>query len=1454
MLRFRFSYSAVAALSFIVLASCGRDGPTQPGPPAQVQARSQAPDQPPRTDRDALVAFYESAGGEHWTTSTNWASIHHLRYWHGVTVNEDGRVTEIDLPNNNLRGSLTSELGYLEELATLRLNHNRLTGRIPPELGRLTKLRRLVLSSNQLTGAIPKELGQLTGLEELVLSFNRLSGSIPGELGALRGLARLSLSVNELDGPVPVELGRLGQLTSLRLDRNRLSGPIPREFSGLTGLQSLELAGNRLTGAIPSGLSMLDDLSELALDHNQLEGRIPPELGRLARLKRLGLAGNRLSGGAPAELGKLAGLKRLHLFSNPGLSGILPRSYTRLKLEELLLEGTQLCVPRDDDYETWLEQIPVKSATTCSNLESNVLAALYSATNGPAWEDNTNWLSDRPSGTWHGVTTNAEGHVTGIDLASNNLNGYVPGALAGLSKLKSLDLGENGFLVGPLPRELMNLELRELLLEGTRSCAPADAEFQAWLRTIPARSVPTCDDFDLNTLKALFALFESTNGPDWDDRTNWNSDAPLEEWYGVTVDEDGRITELNLADNNLSGSLPADLAALKGLERLDFSDNEGLAGPLPHEWTELTLEYLWMEGTQLCAPPFTGFQTWLDEIPEHSIPDCADTRPESYVLGLLYNSTNGKDWSNNDNWLSDAPLDQWYGVTTDGEGSVTELDLRDNNLSGELPSRLGELSSLTLLDLRFNNISGVIPAELGQLTGLTRLDLGINRLSGVIPFELGQLTGLTWLDLGGNRLSGVIPSELGQLTSLTWLDLQSNNLTGEIPPWLGQLTGLTWLALSNNNLTGAIPGELGQLTSLTRFDLQVNNLTGVIPSELGQLTGLTWLALDYNNLTGAIPGELGQLTSLTSLNLNDNDLTGAIPAELGQLSNLGTLDFSFNNLKGPIPREFGELTSLTELNLHSNPLLAGALPLSITTLRLETLQLGNTALCVPSTPAFRTWLQSIQNSRAVPCREFTGAAAYLTQAAQSLTHPVPLVAGETALLRVFITGDPDLGASMPPVQAVFFNGNQIVHSVEIPAQDTAVPERIDEGALMNSANAEIPGTVVLPGLEMVVNVDLEGSPDAESEAIVRIPETGRQPLDVRTVPPFNLTLVPFLWMESPHIAVLAETDGLTADDDLFWHTRNLLPIADFEVEVREPVWTSTDPVVYNSFTMFEETMAIRVLDGSDRYYMGILRAGGGLAEVPGTVSVSVLDAEIIAHEIGHNLSLFHAPCGGAGRPDPHYPYDDGTIGSWGYDFRDGALVGPGTADLMSYCHPGWISEYWFTRAMNYRETEPRLLAATGFSSKGLLVWGGVNEDGELVIEPGFAVDAPSSMPTLPGPYQLTGRSADGIVLFTVDFGMAELGDGPGNAFAFVLPAQPGWAERLYSITLSGPEGVVSIDGDGDRGAALLLDRDTGLVRGILRDWLDPSGVSPSARTTLPEPGLEIVVSSGVPGPDAWQDR
>ena len=320
------------------------------------------------------------------------------------------------------------------------------------------------------------------------------------------------------------------------------------------------------------------------------------------------------------------------------------------------------------------------------------------------------------------------------------------------------------------------------------------------------------------------------------------------------------------------------------------------------------------------------------------------------ALLTLYNATGGPNWANNQNWASDEPLDQWYGVTTDGAGRVTELDLDGNHLSGEIPRELGDLSNLTRLFLDGNQLTGPIPPELGDLSNLTRLFLFGNRLSGEIPPELGDLSNLTRLFLDGNQLTGPIPPELGDLSNLTHLFLFGNHLSGEIPRELGDLSNLTLLFLDDNRLTGPIPPELGDLSNLTRLFLFGNRLSGEIPRELGDLSNLTLLFLDDNRLTGPIPPELGDLSNLTRLFLDDNQLTGPIPPELGNLSNLTRLFLDDNQLTGPIPPELGNLSNLTHLFLDDNQL-TGPIPPELGNLdNLVWLYLAGNQLrgCVPA--------------------------------------------------------------------------------------------------------------------------------------------------------------------------------------------------------------------------------------------------------------------------------------------------------------------------------------------------------------------------------------------------------------------------------------------------------------------------------------------------------------------------
>ena len=203
------------------------------------------------------------------------------------------------------------------------------------------------------------------------------------------------------------------------------------------------------------------------------------------------------------------------------------------------------------------------------------------------------------------------------------------------------------------------------------------------------------------------------------------------------------------------------------------------------------------------------------------------------VLVALYNSTDGTNWFPNDNWLSEAPLAEWYGVATDQNGRVTIIALSFNKLRGTIPSELSNLASLARLGLAVNQLTGSIPPELGSLTNLETLNLSSNRLSGAIPPELGSLTNLRDLYLFRNQLSGSIPPELGNLTNLEILNLSSNQLRGSMPVELGRLTALRTLDIEDNNLTGAIPPELGGLPNLQRLLLGGSNRwSGCIPEGL----------------------------------------------------------------------------------------------------------------------------------------------------------------------------------------------------------------------------------------------------------------------------------------------------------------------------------------------------------------------------------------------------------------------------------------------------------------------------------------------------------------------------------------------------------------------------------------------------------------------------------------------
>ena len=506
---------------------------------------------------------------------------------------------------------------------------------------------------------------------------------------------------------------------------------------------------------------------------SQLRDSLPPEIGDLTALTTLSILGNSLLGGAiPSEIGNLTALTVLRLSSN-AFTGSIPVSFGNLKA---------------------LTTLRINS---CPLLSGNLPDTLGTLPN-----------------------------LIYLNLRNNHFSGSIPEKFGDLSKLKELALGNNE-LSGSIPSslgKLKALETFDIENNGFSGALLPEIDSMSALTSLYLDDNIFTSLTDLSKLKHLRYADVSGNSLDFEDLAQTNLDPET-----VSISYNNQHTELPV--KKIQNGSTDTLKALYTYDNIKYQWNRD-GKPVS---TATDSVYIVPDS----AIGVYDYDATSSQWPELTLRSKAVivgdlhggiTLSDSTTLVDLYNNTDGDNWYDNTNWLSTKPVSRWEGVEI-SKGRVINLDLSENNLTGNLPSSIGNLIGLKSLNMGDNNLEGMLPAELGNLGVLTELYLDNNQFSGQIPTTIGNLDSLKILNLRYNQLDGAIPSEIGALNNLTELSLSNNKLTGVLPD-LSLLTKLTKIWIYDNQLTGL--SDLSSLKKLSYANFK-NNLLDYADLEAAKL-------------------------------------------------------------------------------------------------------------------------------------------------------------------------------------------------------------------------------------------------------------------------------------------------------------------------------------------------------------------------------------------------------------------------------------------------------------------------------------------------------------------------------------------------------------------------------------------------------------------------------------------
>ncbi|CAI9116117.1 OLC1v1017186C1 [Oldenlandia corymbosa var. corymbosa] len=660
----------------------------------------------------------------------------------------------LDLSSNPLQADIvpdfkTCNLSSLEEL---QISNIFLTGRPPIPVLRslcgLKNLRSLDLSYNGINdGQLPPCLpSNLTLLESLDLSQNNLwnSSRVVADLCSLRNLRKLDLSDNSRDDvSIPSCLFHSqSPIESLDISLNNLKGSsnIFSDICKLKSLQMLDLKGNLIQGEIDPCLSKLTSLVSLDLSANFLAGNIPSTMfNNLTSLETLIISDNKLTGKLYfAALANLSNLEDIDLSNNDLLVITESPSWTpsfqlvslnlrncglnryngsavpsfissQKKIRVIFLSYNSLvgALPSWLLYNTTVELLSLRANSFSGEIPES--SSSLAPSNVLMLDISDNQLYGLLPRTIHQLFPK----LFYINMSFNALVGEIPSAYGNLTDLEVLDLSNN-FLQGKIPLSLRqnHTSLAQLVLSNSNFLGQNVPSFTNMsnlayllLQNVGFSGYISNTMMNLPVLKVLDISWNSISG----EIPNWFDTFPN---LGIIL----------LSRNQFHGNIPSSMCRMQNLNVLDISANY-IIGSIPSCLSNIT--------------------SWKKE------------------LGLLLPSFM---------WLSDAYVNYRVKVSLTAKGNsqpyegiplsfVTAIDLSLNQLTGEIPSQLGELVVLRSLNLSFNALSSLIPKSIAAMKQIESLDLSHNQLEGSIPPEMIDLHFISTFNVSHNNLKGSIPFE-----------------------------------------------------------------------------------------------------------------------------------------------------------------------------------------------------------------------------------------------------------------------------------------------------------------------------------------------------------------------------------------------------------------------------------------------------------------------------------------------------------------------------------------------------------------------------------------------------------------------------------------------------------------------------------------------------------------------